>query len=68
MPRRDGRCGQAWELADADNAEKLIRNLTRRLDQDAGCGRHHPKGLDDILSVVGLKLPCGVIGRRKHDR
>ena len=27
---------QAWELDDADKAERLLRNLARRLDQEAG--------------------------------
>ena len=26
---------QAWELDDADKAERLLRNLARRLDQEA---------------------------------
>jgi hypothetical protein len=26
---------QAWELDDADKAERLLRNLVRRLDQEA---------------------------------
>ena len=26
---------QAWELDDADEAERLLRNLARRLDQEA---------------------------------
>ena len=34
---------QAWELDDADKAEKLIRNLARRLEPErAGRGREHP--------------------------
>lgn len=49
---------QAWELDDADKAEKLIRNLARRLDQDRpGVAASILEGLDEILTVVRLKLP-----------
>lgn len=49
---------QAWELDDADKAEKLIRNLARRLDQDRpGAAASILEGLDEILTVVRLKLP-----------
>jgi transposase-like protein len=49
---------QAWELDDADKAEKLIRNLARRLDQDRpGAAASLLEGLDEILTVVRLKLP-----------
>jgi len=49
---------QAWELDDADKAEKLIRNLARRLDQDRpGTAASIVEGLDEILTVVRLKLP-----------
>ncbi len=49
---------QAWELDDAEKAEKLIRNLARRLDQDRpGVSASILEGLDEILTVVRLKLP-----------
>ena len=34
---------QAWELADAEKAEKLIGNLARRLECEAPGARHHPR-------------------------
>lgn len=49
---------QAWELDDADKAEKLIRNLARRLDQQwPGVAANILEGLDEILTVVRSKLP-----------
>ncbi|MEZ0085231.1 transposase-like protein [Bradyrhizobium japonicum] len=49
---------QAWELDDADKAEKLIRNLARRLDQQwPGVAVSILEGLDKILTVVRLTLP-----------
>src|SRR6201993_5188696 len=49
---------QAWELDDADKAEKLIRNLARRLDQQwPGVAASILEGRDEILTVVRLKLP-----------
>lgn len=49
---------QAWELDDADKAEKLIRNLARRLEQERpGVAASILEGLDEILTVVRLKLP-----------
>ncbi|MEF2554628.1 transposase, partial [Aurantimonas sp. A2-1-M11] len=48
---------QAWELDDAQKAEKLIRNLARRLEQDRpGVAASILEGLDEILTVVRLKL------------
>ena len=50
---------QAWELDDADKAEKLIRNLARRLDHDApGVRDSILEGLDEILTVNRLGLPA----------
>lgn len=47
---------QAWDLDDADKAEKLIRNLARRLDQQwPGVAVSILEGLD--LTVMRLKLP-----------
>ena len=49
---------QAWELDDADKAEKLIRNLSRRLERDApGVSASILEGLDEILTVTRLGLP-----------
>ena len=48
---------QAWELDDADKAEKLIRNLARRLDHHApGVSASILEGLDEILTVTRLGL------------
>jgi transposase-like protein len=65
---------QAWELDDADKAEKLIRNLARRLDQQwPGVAASILEGLDEILTVVRLKLPkelrrsLAYQHRREHD-
>ena len=49
---------QAWELDDADKAEKLIRNLARRLEREApGVSASILEGMDEILTVVRLGLP-----------
>ena len=49
---------QAWELNDADKAEKLIRNLAQRLERDApGVSKSILEGMDDILTVTRLGLP-----------
>jgi putative transposase len=49
---------QAWELDDAEKAEKLIRNLARRLEHDApGVSASMLEGLDEILTVTRLGLP-----------
>src|SRR5207244_12705932 len=49
---------QAWGLDDADKAERLLRNLARRLDQEApGVAASILEGLDEMLTVVRLKLP-----------
>ena len=48
---------QAWELGDADKAERLIRNLARRLEQQApGVAASILEGLDEILTVIRLGL------------
>ena len=50
---------QAWELDDADKAEKLIRNLARRLEREApGVSASILEGLDEILTVTRLCLPA----------
>ena len=50
---------QAWEVHDADKAERLLRNLARRLDQEApGVATSILDGLDEMLTVNRLKLPA----------
>ena len=50
---------QAWELDDADKAERLLRNLARRLEQDApGVAASILEGLDEMLTVNRLGLPA----------
>jgi putative transposase len=42
----------------ADKAERLLRNLARRLDQEApSVAASILEGLDEMLTVVRLKLP-----------
>ena len=49
---------QAWELDDADKAERLLRNLARRLEQEApGVAASILEGLDEMLTVNRLGLP-----------
>jgi putative transposase len=49
---------QAWELDDADKAERLLRNLARRLEQQApGVAASILEGLDEMLTVNRLGLP-----------
>ena len=49
---------QAWELDDAEKAEKLIRNLARRLEHEApGVSARILEGIDEILTVTRLGLP-----------
>ena len=49
---------QAWELDDADKAEKLMRNLAGRLEREApGVSASILEGLDEILTVTRLRLP-----------
>jgi transposase-like protein len=50
---------QAWELDDAAKAERLLRNLARRLERDApGVSGSILEGLDEILTVTRLGLPA----------
>ncbi len=50
---------QAWELDDANKAERLLRNLARRLDQEApGVAASILEGLDEMLTVNRLGLPA----------
>ena len=49
---------QAWEMDDADKAEKLLRNLARRLERDwEGVAASILEGLDEMLTVTKLGLP-----------
>jgi putative transposase len=49
---------QAWELDDADKAERLIRNLARRLEHVApGVAGSILEGIDEMLTVNRLGLP-----------
>jgi putative transposase len=49
---------QAWELDDAAEAERLLRNLARTLEPRApGAAAAILEGLDEILTVVRLGLP-----------
>jgi transposase-like protein len=52
---------QAWELDDAEKAERLIRNLARRLEQVApGVATSILEGLDEMLTVIRLGLPLSL--------
>ncbi len=49
---------QAWELDDADKAERLMRNLAQRFEQEApDVSRSILEGLDEVLTVSRLGLP-----------
>lgn len=50
---------QAWEMQDASKAEKLLRNLARRLEHDwQGVSASILEGLDEMLTVTRLGLPA----------
>ena len=63
---------QAWEFDDAQKAEKLIRNLARRLEQDRpGVAASILEGLDEILTVVPVEAAHGAssfVGLHQHRR
>ena len=49
---------QAWEIDDADKAERLLRNLAQRLEREAsGVANSLLEGLDEMLTVNRLGLP-----------
>src|SRR5271155_383700 len=49
---------QAWDSPTAEQAERVLRNLARRLDHDApGVSASILEGLDEILTVIRLGLP-----------
>jgi hypothetical protein len=48
---------QAWDSLTAEQAERLLRNLARRLDHDApGVSASILEGLDEMLTVIRLGL------------
>jgi len=52
---------QAWELDDVDKAERLLRNLARRLDREApGVAASILEGLDEMVTVNRLGLPTSL--------
>ena len=52
---------QALELDDAEKAERLIRNLARRLEHVApGVAASILEGLDEMLTVIRLGLPLSL--------
>ena len=49
---------QAWDSVSAEQAERVLRNLARRLDHDApGVSASILEGLDEMLTVIRLGLP-----------
>jgi transposase-like protein len=49
---------KAWELDDAAEAERLIRDLARRMEKEApGVSGSLLEGLDEMLTVNRLRLP-----------
>jgi transposase-like protein len=50
---------QAWDQDDAETAERLLKNLARRLEQkEPGVSGTILEGLDEILTVIRLGLPA----------
>ena len=62
---------QAWELDDAEKAERLLRNLARRLDREApgalppaslkGSTRYWPSIASDCRQSSGVRSPANSI-------
>lgn len=49
---------QAWDSPTAEQAERVLRSLARRLDHDApGVSASIHEGLDEMLTVIRLGLP-----------
>ena len=49
---------QAWDQDDANKAERLLRNLARRLEhEEPGVSGSILEGLDEILTIIRLGLP-----------
>jgi hypothetical protein len=58
---------QAWELDDADKAEKLLRNLAQRLERDwSGVSGSILEGIDEILTVTRLTAEGATTLARLH--
>ena len=52
---------KAWELDDTAKAERLIRDLARRMEKEApGVSGSILEGLDEMLTVNRLKLPAAL--------
>ena len=48
---------QAWDQDDANKAERLLRNLARRLEhEEPGVSGSILEGLEEILTVIRLGL------------
>jgi len=49
---------QAWDSPTAEQAERVLKNLARRLDHDApGVSASILEGLDEMLTVIRIDLP-----------
>jgi transposase-like protein len=49
---------QSWDSPTAEQAERVLRNLARRLDHDApGVSASILEGLDEMLTVIRIGLP-----------
>ena len=49
---------QAWDSPTAEQAERVLRNLARRLDHNApGVSASILEGLDEMLTVIRIGLP-----------
>jgi transposase-like protein len=49
---------QAWDAKDADQAERMLKNLARRLEhEEPGVSGSILEGLDEMLTVIRLGLP-----------
>jgi len=58
---------QAWELDEADKAERLLRNLARRLDREApSIAASMLEGLDEMLTVNRLGCKIQALARLKQ--
>jgi putative transposase len=56
---------QAWKLDDTNKAERLVRNLARRLEPEAsGVAASILEGLDEMLTVNRLDLPASTNSHR----
>jgi hypothetical protein len=59
MPRYAGRCAKPGNSTTPIRPERLLRNLARRLDQEAPrVAASILEGLDEMLTVNRLKLPA----------